>query len=80
MPFEAELQLTFTEAPDYGDVIPLEEFVESVKSGLFGNDDGTGYYSYKDGRMSNVLARPSDIFKGLIDSRLPWTQVVWFNK
>ena len=30
--------------PDYGDLITIEEFAANIKSGLFMNQDGTGYF------------------------------------
>lgn len=67
--------------PDYGDLMPVHEFVGHVKSGGFIDDDGYGKYS--DGkRMSNITIYASDITnpkKDLI-RRKDFTHVVWFNK
>ena len=88
MPYE------LSELPDFGDVMPLESFIDCVKSGGFIDYDGHGYLS--DGkRMSNMIVVPSkfeqgqtSIFDILVEhnemtwGRIPeWaTHVVWFNK
>lgn len=63
--------------PEYGDHMTLEEFVKSVKSGLFIDSDGHGYYANAKS-MSPVVAIPSEIRRsGPLQG---WTHVVWFNK
>jgi len=79
-PFEAEMRVAFEPIPDYGDIFELGEFMESVKSGMFTDWDGHGFYAASKNRMSNVFAKPSDISKGDIDGRNKWYYVVWFNK
>jgi hypothetical protein len=61
------------------DVMAVEEFESSVKTGLFIDYDGTGYYS-ADGKSfdRNDFAKPSEIDK---DGVKPgFTHVVWFNR
>jgi hypothetical protein len=79
MKFQSEVEIRYEKIPEYGDIFTLHDFIESVKNTSFTNDDGTGYYG-SDKIMSNVYARPSDIYKGNIDSRTKWTHVIWFNK
>lgn len=57
--------------------MPVAEFEEHVKSGMFVDTDGHGYYANAT-HMSPEAATPSWIRKhGLLEG---WTQVVWFNK
>jgi hypothetical protein len=55
----------------------LKDFVYSVECFSFVDDDGVGYYATKD-KMSNLIAQPSAIKKGIINKN--FTHVVWFNK
>nr|DAN43757.1 MAG TPA: hypothetical protein [Caudoviricetes sp.] len=63
--------------PDYGDIMPLEEFIQSVKLGLFTDYDGSGYYATENA-CSDITIYPSDITSGTY--RRDFTHIVWFNK
>jgi hypothetical protein len=63
--------------PDYGDLMPMSDFIETVKCGCFIDYDGYGKYS--DGKeMSEQTVRPSDVEAGKVDMK--WSHVVWFNR
>ena len=66
------------EFPEYGDVFSIDEFVTMCGGGGFIDYDGEGYYA-KDGKMSNVLVKPSDIVNGFIRVK-EFDSVVWFNR
>lgn len=61
--------------PEYGHVMTMEEFRESVRLGMFIDYDGSGYPA-KDGKMMRKYIRPSDLDQIPEDA----THVVWFNK
>lgn len=67
----------FEEIPKYGDVFSLEHFIDNCNCGGFIDYDGFGQYA-RDGKMSNIEIRPSDIKNGAI--RKDFDSVVWFNK
>lgn len=69
------VELTWQQIPTYGDLMWLPDFLEAVRSGLFTDYDGTGYYAVND-RMSNKKIHPSEIHSA--DRR--FTHVVWFNR
>lgn len=58
--------------PDFGDVMTVEVFRESIKNGLFTTFDGSGYFC-KDNKMS----RQHEVFSA---PPLDATHVCWFNK
>ncbi len=49
-----------SELSDYGDVMPLKDFIRNVESGGFIDYDGYGYY-VKDNKETNIMIRPSDV-------------------
>lgn len=58
---------------DFGDLMPIADFVECVQTSLFCPDDGIGYYAtekeYDENSCVWAVKSPS------------WaTHVVWFNK
>jgi hypothetical protein len=63
--------------PDYGDKFTIEEFVECCRTGLFTNDDGSGYYATAEG-VSHIPARPRDMVRDL--PLKGFTHIAWFNK
>ena len=63
---------------DYGDVMPVSQFVEDVQEGMFIDDDGSGYYGLANFYYTNIPAYPSEIKTGKINATLPY--VHWFNK
>lgn len=75
-PFGQPLALK-TINPDFGERMTIEDFRECVRLGTFIDDDGCGFYATASNE-SNVYANPSDIAKGIIDSR--FTHVIWYNK
>lgn len=71
--------LELVDIPDYGDVMPLSEWIEDVKSGGFIDYDGHGCYVTKDGKMvRNKVVRPSHLKAGLID--MSYERIIWFNR
>jgi hypothetical protein len=63
--------------PDECDLMTLQEFIDSVKDGLFVDYDGHGRYA-NGMMMSPELIYPSDVIKGVVLEG--WTHVAWFNK
>ena len=70
-------EIVWTPIPEYGDRLPIADFIGACKTGSFINSDGMGCYA-TEAAMSDVAAIPSDIECGLIKSE--YTHVVWFNK
>ena len=60
-----------------GDLFTIEEFRKAVKSGLFVDSDGHGYYATETSK-SDVEVYPSDFDEDLI--RDDFSHVLWFNK
>jgi hypothetical protein len=71
MPYE------LSELPDFGDVMPLKEFIECVKDGGFIDYDGYGHY-VKDGKETDIIIHPSDVGYGAI--RKEFDTIVWYNR
>ena len=67
----------FRKLSDYGDLMTIKEFKDSCEGTYFIDDDGFGYY-VKDNMESDVVANPSDVSRGLVDTR--FTHVIWFNR
>lgn len=63
--------------PDYGDLMTLEEFIDSCECGGFIDYDGDGYYSTGT-EMSTLEISPSDVIAKKF--RKDFTHVVWFNR
>lgn len=63
--------------PKYGDLMTMEEFAECVKTGMFIDDDGDGYYAFENS-MTDQYADLSLISAG--QQPKEFTHVVWFNK
>lgn len=61
---------------DYGDVMPLKDFIEHCKIGNFIDYDGFGRY-VKDGKETNITIYPSDVENGEI--RPDFDTIIWFN-
>jgi len=68
---------TLEPIPDYGDVMPLEEFIECCETGGFIDYDGHGRY-VKDGQATNIYVYPSDVKHGAI--RKEFDKIIWFNR
>lgn len=62
---------------DYGDLIPLQEWVESVGINAFTPDDGHGYWANE--THHKVHHQRYDVFN-LKDIPKNATHVLWFNK
>ena len=71
MPYELK------KLPDYGDVMPLKDFLDCVKSGGFIDYDGFGYY-VKDNQETDIMIHPSDLHYKAI--RKDFDTIVWFNR
>ena len=67
----------FSELPDYGDVMSLEDFIDNVNCGGFIDYDGSGNY-VKDGKESDITIKPSDVKRGTI--RTDFDTIVWYNR
>ena len=68
---------TLEPIPDYGVVMPLEEFIEYCKDGSFIDYDGHGSY-VKDGQRTDITIYPSDVKHGVI--RKEFDKIIWFNR
>lgn len=64
--------------PDYGDIYPLNTFIEHCKFNWFIDDDGIGRLS-SETEMSDIQVSPSELVLKDFDPR-GWTHVIWFNK
>lgn len=62
---------------EHDDVYTLDDFLETCKSGMFVDSDGSGHYA-KEGVIYWANANPSDFMAGRINKE--YTHVVWFNK
>ena len=70
-------EMKFSNIDEEDDIYSIEEFINSVKSGSFRDNDGTGYL-IKNGKQTDIYINPSD-FETTIDvSR--YEGVVWYNK
>ena len=71
------MEPTFTELPDFGDVMPLEDFIENVNMGGFIDYDGWGSY-VRDGKKSDITINPSDVKHNSI--RTDFDTIIWYNR
>jgi hypothetical protein len=73
-------KISFEPIPDYGDLMTIQEWIDSVDCGCFIDDDGTGNLAYKD-KMSNIEVYPSMVKDGEFNKiKNDFTHIVWFNK
>lgn len=70
-------QIKLRAIPNYGDVMTIKDFRESVETGLFVNDDGDGNYATSATEMTNIRVDCRERGKHL---REDFPYVVWFNK
>lgn len=70
---EAQYDPSVQMIPEYGDVMPMADFVDCVSTSMFTRDDGTGHYS-RDG----VTMENDSVDLDHLDPSYPF--VVWFNK
>ncbi len=67
----------FKPHPDYGDLIPIVDFMKAVASRAFIDYDGDGHWATADA-VSNHRITPSQALKR---SAPPWaTHVMWYNR
>lgn len=66
----------FRPIADYGDRMPIEEFISCVNTGGFIDYDGFGHY-VRDDQESDIDVYPSDVKHGL---RTDFTEIIWFNR
>lgn len=71
------MPIEYSDLPNYGTIMSLESFIETVKSGGFIDYDGFGSY-VKDGKESNINIYPSDIKYNLI--RPGFDTIIWYNR
>ena len=69
--------MVYEKFPGYGDLIPMEEWIDCVKSGGFIDYDGHGYYALENCR-TRIVVRPSDLANGMVDQT--FTHVLWMNR
>jgi len=67
----------FEDLPIYGNVMTLDDFLETCRDGGFIDSDGSGNY-VKNNKMSNINIYPSDILYDTI--RTDFDTIIWFNK
>lgn len=60
-----------------GDLMTLEDFVNSVENGFFVDNDGYGRYATETG-VSDIHIYPSDVLDN--EYRHDFSHVMWFNK
>lgn len=63
--------------PEYGDLMTMEEFLDSVACGALIDYDGHGNYATET-EMSDIVVVPSDVRLGRIN--MTFSHVVWFNR
>ncbi len=68
----------FKAIPSYGDLIPIDEFLEDIRHGNFVDYDGSGHYALVD-KVSNIKFRPST-FDYDYAVKNNFTHVVWYNR
>jgi hypothetical protein len=71
------IEPTYSELPNYGTVMSMQEFIECVESGGFIDYDGFGHY-VKDGKESNIVIYPSDVLLKKI--RTDFDTIIWYNR
>jgi len=68
------------ELPDYGDLIPIDDWKIEVDYGMFTDDDGNGHW-VKDGKMTRGFGDNVcnlDCIEAAVEFGI--THVMWFNK
>lgn len=70
-------KIEFRQPYDFGDKMPLDEFINDCKEGYFVDSDGSGYYGTED-KQTNLPIYPSSIMSGTY--RTDFSHVYWFNK
>ncbi len=67
--------MAYTVAPEFGDVIPLEEFREAVASNFFTDWDGFGH-PMKDGLEDTSIS----VYPSTMEIPEDATHIAWYNK
>jgi len=62
---------------DYGNHMPMQEFIDCCECGGFIDYDGSGNYATET-EESDISISPSDVARG--DIRKDFTHVVWYNR
>lgn len=70
------MDITYKKLPNYGELIPIEKFIDYCKNGNFIDDDGDGYLA-TDKEMTNIAVYPSNIKDC---KKYNFEYVIWFNK
>lgn len=66
--------------PDYGDLIPINDWKEDVSNGFFTDYDGNGHWA-KDGKMTDGLGDNVCSIEAIdLAIKEGVTHVCWFNK
>lgn len=68
---------TFSDVSDFGDMMPLKEFIDCVNDGGFIDYDGYGHY-VKNNQQSDIIIYPSDVKNNSI--RKDFDTIIWFNR
>lgn len=64
------------EIPDFGDIMPMEEFIDSCGT-LFIDDDGFANPIIGDKMDEDVWIYPSDILQ---NKHRQYEKIIWFNR
>ena len=71
--------IEYSDIPNYGKLMTLDEFLKNARNGNFIDYDGHGYYS-TDTKMSNKMISPSDVDGGRLRKEIEFTHIMWFNR
>ena len=69
-----------TDLPDYGDLLPIVEFLEMVEECSLIDSDGDGYFATKNGMDRKLPVPTSKLRRGETVPPEWATHVMWFNK
>ena len=75
--FRMERKPILSPLPDYGDVMTLVDFIETVEMGGFIDYDGYGHYIHED-QETDIEIYPSDVKKGNL--RKEFKSIIWYNR
>ncbi len=77
---EISITLALREFPDYGDLMPREDFNISVEVGTFIDYDGHGYLATEEGYFQVFKVVPSEWQRIDHYASEVFTHVLWFNR
>lgn len=66
--------------PNYGDLMPLEEWLAGVRSNFFTDYDGHGYWATETGYDPDEQITPGYVHAGRNVPPKGATHVIWFNR